>query len=226
MNINIPLLRADIADRLDNETILGGLPEAIRQKLTSTKRITQAMNQAFSMFIVGADLSSIPALLVNTELLPDESVGDANDGVVGNVTTYLWPEDAFTAREEGGLIKMILDGEEKYYDAMINTGLESLRFQSNNSLYGSSQKIFHVDVSGRRIYAPKDTTIAVRIIQNPEQITDEDTYGDTVDAPEELPVHEVYRKTISDIAIRELKSMANSAVEGVQKQEIENEEEG
>ena len=207
-NINIPLLRSDVEDRLDNQVLMEQIPEKVRQKLTSKKRITRAMNQALVLFVRDADAATIQGLVSNEDLNPDTDVGPLGDGVVGNVKTYLWPQNAFTARGDGGIIKIILDGEERYFDRNSNTSSESVRFQANNSLYGEAHKIFHVDLMGKRIYAPKVVDVSVRIVEEPDTITDDDTYG--VGGPEEIPISDAFSQTFSELGVQELLKMAQN----------------
>lgn len=201
-NINIALLRSDIEDRLDNEVLFEQIPESVRQKLVSIPRVTRAMNQAMVLFARDADPATIQGLVTMEVLAPDTSIGAA--GVAGNVKTYLWPLNAFTQRADGGLIKIILDEEEKYFDRNSNTSIESVRFQANNALYGNSHKVFHVDLVGKRIYTPSDVSVKARIVNNPLPITDSNQY----DGNPDLPINDSFNQTFSDLAVQELKKMA------------------
>lgn len=201
-NINLPLLRSDIEDRLDNEVLFEQIPESVRQKLVATKRVTRAMNQALVLFARDADPATIQGFIEIVSLTADSNVGVA--GVVGNLTTYLWPTNAFTPRSDGGLIKIILNEEEKYFDKNNNTSVDSVRFQANNALYGSDHKIFHVDIIGKRIYIPSGITPKARIVTTPVLITDADTYNSLP----YIPISDAFNQTFSELAVQELKKMA------------------
>lgn len=204
-DINISLLRADVLDRLDNSVIGQQVPEPLRQKLISKKRVTRALNQALILFLRDADPATVQKFQQKVDLVADTEVG--TNGVVNNVTTYNWPVEAFTARADGGLIKIILNDAEKYFDPSNNTLIESVRSQANNTLYGSGQAVFHVDLVGKRIYVPSDVTASVRVITEPEVINDDDEYGEVV-APdpviEEIPISDTFAQTLSELAIQEL----------------------
>lgn len=207
-NINIPLLRADVLDRLDNTVIGQQLPEVLRQKLISTPRVTRALNQALILFVRDADPSTLQKFQSLVSLQADSGIGTS--GVVNNVTTYQWPSEAFTARSDGGLLKVILNGEEKYYDQTTNTSLESVRSQASNSLYGATQPVVHVDLLSKRIYVPSAVTVEARVITEPHQLTDSDTYGSDAGAPSDIPISDSFAQTLSELATQELIKMTQN----------------
>lgn len=206
-NINIDELKDDILDRMDNSVIGQELPEQMRQKLKSPQRILRAMNQALSLFAKDADAASLTDLQEIVSLTADSDVGTA--GTVNNVTTYKWPDTAYAVRPDGGLMKVILDDEEHYFDPRHNTPIESVRFQASNSLYGNDQPVFHVDVTSKRIYIPDGLEAEALVITQPAAIS-YDTEGDTYtyDSGSSMPVDEVYAQTLSELALQEMRKMS------------------
>lgn len=207
-NIDISLLRSDVLDRMDNLVAGEQLPEKLRQKLKSNKRVSRAMNQALILFVRDADRATVSGFARKVILQPDTQIGLMNDGVVNNVTTYLWPDDSFEERVDGGLVKIIQDEEERYFDRLNNTDLESVRYIAQSSFYGPSHKVFHVDLEGKRIYAPSDVTMAARIITTPDSINDDDEYGAA--GASELPISDTFSQTLSEIALQELIKMGTN----------------
>lgn len=203
--ININELKDDILDRMDNSVIGQELPEQMRQKLKSPQRILRAMNQAVSLFVKDADAASLTDLQEIVSLTADSNIGTS--GTVNSVTTYQWPDTAYAVRPDGGLMKVIMDDEEHYFDQRHNSPLESVRFQADNSLYGNDQPVFHVDISAKRIYIPEGITAEAFIITQPDSIT----YSDPdyqYDAGSELPIDEVYAQTLSELALAEMRKMS------------------
>lgn len=207
-NIQISKLRADVLDRMDNLVQSNQLSESIRQKLKSEKRVTHALNQALTLFVRDADRATVHGFAKKVSLTADADIGTA--GVVNKVTTYSWPTDSFEERPDGGLVKMILNDEERYYDKLNNTELESVRYMAQSSYYGDSHPVFHVDQEGKRIYVPENVTAEARIIAIPDQIQDDDTYGTGGEPPSEIPISETFLQTLSELGLQELIKMAQN----------------
>lgn len=206
-DINIEKLRADILDRMDNSVLIERLSEGIRVKLESETRVTRAINQAFLAFVQGADPSRIPKLISIVTPSIDSGVGeDGIDGVADGVATYDWPENAFPERQMGGVLKIILNGTEYNVNEDDAVALESLRYYASSPFFESDYEAYAIDLPMKRIYVLEDVDLQTRIVEEPEQVADDDTYGS--DSTSTLPVSESFFSNISQQALGELVRMA------------------
>lgn len=204
--LNIADLRADTLDRLDNAVQAAQLSEPQRSKLRGTKRVTYAMNEAFSLFVRDADPEVLADMQEVATLSADTSVGSS--GVTGNVKVYKWPDSAYSIRRRGGLLQMILEGAEYEPDLFNQKSLETLRHIADSLLYGADYHAFRVDFDNRRIYTPKDLAAKARIIKEPTEITTGDAYGSG--GPATLPVPSTFKQSLSQMAFQELIKMGQN----------------
>src|SRR5699024_6151823 len=141
----------------------------------------------------------------------DSEIGENGDGLSEGIVTYLWPEDAFDERPNGGLLKIILDYVEKNINAENRIDLESLRYQANSSYY-SDNKVFSIDEFNKRVYVPDGIAVKARIISVPKAIDDNDQYGAGVESISTLPISEAFQQTLSELSFQELiKTVQNYA---------------
>lgn len=206
-NILVSDLREDVLDRLDNLVVSRQIPEAMRIKLRATSRVTKAMNQALTLFVRDADLSTISQLLSVATLVADPDIGTA--GVSGGIKTYLWPTNAFEERGNGGLNKIILNDVEYEITPTAAFSLESLRYMANSAFYGADYEAFSLDYENKRIYTPENVVAKARIVEYPESINDDDTYGDSAPVAN-LPLSDTFLQTLSEFAVQELIKMGKT----------------
>lgn len=192
-NINIKILRDDVKDRLDNEVLTGSLPENLKKKAVSIKRITKSINNALSLFVSGADPSAIAELITTQALV--------SPAIQGNLSVYNWPTASFTARPNGGLLKVVVNGIEMDFNPNTNPPLEGLRYQAGSSFYGDSFTNFHVDLMAKRVYAPKSATVGVVFVSTPLEVTD----GNTYNLLATLPINDIYYGAFSDLVVMDVK---------------------
>lgn len=201
-DITIATLRDNILDRMDNEVVTQRLSDQLRQKLRTTKRVTQALNQGLVTFVRDASVDVIPALVEVVAL-----VLDSEAATEGAIAVYSWPVEAFGVREDAGIIRIILDGNEFTLSASEMSELSTLRYLAGNDFYDSSHPAFLADTSARRIYALEDVEAKARIVKRPEEINDSNEYGSSSPAVTTAPVDEAYFQLLSDVCLRELLSM-------------------
>jgi hypothetical protein len=93
------------------------------------------------------------------------------------IKSYLWPETAMRTRADGGLIRLIVDGEiinpEILSDPRtVQVRLSSLQNQAANTLlYGTSHRNAVADLLSAQIHAPANVSMEAQIIETPEPIS-------------------------------------------------------
>lgn len=162
-NLLLADIKADVLDRMDNSVLSGSMSEANRTKLSATKRLNNAIREAFAQFVISADLKAISQMIEFVSLVESTDITD-----VEGASTYDWPLRAYQERADGGLVSVIINGQER--QARESTPIESLRMQANNSFYGTAQKVFTLDPANRRVYAPSGVTARARIVAEPNQV--------------------------------------------------------
>ncbi len=165
-NILISTLKADIEDRADNAVLGAQLTDAMRQKLITTRRLNRAMTQAYFLFVKDADPAALQQLTRQVNLVEDPNVA-ATEGL----KTYLWPDDAYQERFDGGIVAFNIDGQERLLRE--NTPLESVRMQAQNVFYGGDQRVFALDQQQKRIYIPENVLAKARVIRTPQVVMQE-----------------------------------------------------
>jgi len=162
-NIKINTLKADIEDRADNAVLGAQLTDAMRQKLITTRRLNRAMTQAYFLFVKDADPAALQQLTKQVDLAQDPNVP-----AIEGLKAYLWPEDAYQERFDGGIVAFNIDGQERLLRE--NTPLESVRMQAQNVFYGGDQRVFALDQQQKRIYIPENVVAKARVIRAPQVV--------------------------------------------------------
>lgn len=199
-DISVSALRDDILDRLSNMRIAEEIPESLRVKLRGTTRVTKAMNQAIAVFARDGNAAMLSGL--------QAEVSPPLDKTASGVKHYGWPATAYSARAEGGVIKVILDDEEFSLEAGVAVTEEDIRYYAGSDLYGTSFRAFYVDFQNRRFAVPEGVTFETRVIQRPDPVNDSNEYGSGGDT--EVPIDEVFIGDLSLIGLHELVKMAGN----------------
>lgn len=198
--IKVDDLISDVVERMDDFAILNNLPNAIRQKKTALNRVVFAINQAIIQFCRERNPAALVGYVENVDLIEDEGASNAEYKV------YNWPANAVESREDGGLVVLLLDGEDFRWVPqgdvnLIQSDIESIKQQARNTLmYGPGTRNAAVDVISKRIYVPADVTVEARIITKPDIIEDDDGSWE----PAELEIDEAYQEELAARATRQL----------------------
>lgn len=187
-NIDVDEVRDDLLDRLDNLVQSGMLSEQLRNKLSNDKRIEDAINSAYKVLAMTWPSSRLsPLINVNQNLTPASTTG--------NVSEYDWPTNAFTAREDMGLIAVGLDGKKRNPQEAVS--LFTLQLRAEHSFYGDDFNSFAIDADVLKIYTPSAVAVVVDIIDAPQT-------NKQVDNGDSLLIDDKYFYEVSGVAFEEL----------------------
>jgi len=199
-NIQVDTVKADVKDRLDNMVERQQVSQPVRNKLMLGKRFAYAIDDAYSRFLVKSKPELLSQLTKKEAASVDTSVNETSvgagdgDGIVGNLKTYIWPTDAYGAREEGGVLNYVINDTE--LRASHSLPYISLKDAVDSPYYGSDADLFTIDLRNKRIYAPVNTSVALRYIQVPQTVAD--------DSITELKIDTAYRSDITNMTLQSL----------------------
>lgn len=158
-NIFYEELKSDVIDRLQYQ-VDRTITEEDRQLLEAPQRLAKAATEALLRFVLVADAASIPDLV--TEFIPTKQ------RTFRKVNAYKFPEAIFAEREDSGILSVIVNGEE--LDWAQRTGVESVIYRANSLMYGPKDSVFAFDDLKKRLYAPKDASFSLLIVNHPHGI--------------------------------------------------------
>jgi len=214
-NIQVDAVKADVKDRLSNFVERGQISSAVQNKLLLSKRLSYAIDQAYSQFVVKARPELLSQLTTSSDATIDTSINESSagagdgDGVRGQLKVYVWPTEAYSARELGGVLNYVINDIE--YKIGHSLPYISLKGSAESIYYGSDAELFSVDFDNKLIYAPVDSTVELRYIKTPQNVTNDNIT--------ELLIDQAYQSDITGITINSLLQV------GQQLQEQEQEEE-
>lgn len=149
----------DVIDRLDNYVMSAGQgAEMLRQKKQSPVVVARAISAGVIEFCRQINHTSVPALVQTVEL---QSEGITLDDLYG----WSFPSAAMHEREDGGVISLILNGEQ--VDFQSGTEYDQVVIKSRLKTYTGDEAIFNVDINKRRIYTAKTQDVKARIFKRP-----------------------------------------------------------
>lgn len=159
-NILYADLRDDLLDRLDNQvTPRGSLGEYIRAKKEAPVVLARACTRGMIELLRNIPHSAIEDLV--------QSVTLTGVAVNSNITRYAFPDQAISEREDGGIITLVVDGEEYPLEESISFPL--LKATTMGPMYGGVT-LFTADRRARRFYVSCGTEVSCIVLRKPHSI--------------------------------------------------------
>lgn len=202
--IKLEILLQDLRDRYTNWALTAGVTPHLDQRLQSKRRLYYAIEEAIKQFIAVARPAMLPGYQSESEL--------ENGTETRGLMVFEWPEDAATSRIDGGLVNIIVDGEEFTHfpvtdPAAIQVQLNSLQQQAESPLLYDSFVNYLIDLNTKRIYIPKDHSGKIRYIKAHDPFDYAMSGGAYNQLPEEIPIDASFTEELSVRALQQLVGM-------------------
>lgn len=158
-NILYKNLFDELIDRLDNHVLSSPGAEYVRQKKESPVEIARVATRGMIQLLRTISFTGVPDLVQEVVLVKRNSAK--------NISTYSFPDQALSEREDLGIVSFVIEGEEVPLHESVS--YDQLLHYANSRLYGGGPA-FTVDPAKRTIQAPDDKAVSVVILRRPHSI--------------------------------------------------------